>query len=160
MLPEPKIKNIESISLVGYSLEMSFNDNSTVEMWSTFMPRRKEVKNTAGTDLFNLQFYPKDFFTFFNPGAQFKKMAAVAVSAVEDIPEGMGELLLPGGKYAVINYKGSGEDFHLIITYILRDWLPRSGFKLDYSRPHFEILGEKYKRGHADSEEEIYIPIK
>jgi AraC family transcriptional regulator len=27
-------------------------------------------------------------------------------------------------------------------------------------RPHFEILGDKYKNGDPDSEEEIWIPIK
>jgi AraC family transcriptional regulator len=28
------------------------------------------------------------------------------------------------------------------------------------NRPHFEILGEKYKQGSPDSEEEIWIPVK
>ena len=27
-------------------------------------------------------------------------------------------------------------------------------------RPHFEILGEKYKNQDPDSEEELWIPIK
>jgi AraC family transcriptional regulator len=27
------------------------------------------------------------------------------------------------------------------------------------NRPHFEILGEKYKQGSTDAEEEIWIPV-
>jgi len=28
------------------------------------------------------------------------------------------------------------------------------------NRPHFEVLGEKYKNGDPESEEEIWIPVK
>jgi AraC family transcriptional regulator len=37
--------------------------------------------------------------------------------------------------------------------------LPKSEYELDY-RPHFEILGEKYKNNDQLSEEDIFIPIK
>ncbi|MEP7234441.1 MAG: GyrI-like domain-containing protein, partial [Ignavibacteriota bacterium] len=43
--------------------------------------------------------------------------------------------------------------------YILRTWVPNSNYELD-DRPHFEILGEKYKKDDPSSEEEIWIPIK
>ena len=36
-------------------------------------------------------------------------------------------------------------------------WIAKSDYNLD-DRPHFEVLGEKYI--NADSEEEIWIPIK
>jgi AraC family transcriptional regulator len=36
--------------------------------------------------------------------------------------------------------------------------LPGLVHELDY-RPHFEILGEKYKNEDADSDEEVCIPI-
>jgi AraC family transcriptional regulator len=34
-----------------------------------------------------------------------------------------------------------------------------SGYEID-ARPHFEILGSKYVNADAESEEEIWIPIK
>ncbi|MDP5096829.1 MAG: GyrI-like domain-containing protein [Flavobacterium sp.] len=37
--------------------------------------------------------------------------------------------------------------------------MPNSEYQLD-NRPHFEILGAKYKNNAPDSEEEIWIPIK
>jgi AraC family transcriptional regulator len=43
--------------------------------------------------------------------------------------------------------------------YIFNTWLPQSNYQLA-PRPHFEILGEKYKNNHPDSEEEIWIPIQ
>ncbi|MGK2861531.1 MAG: GyrI-like domain-containing protein [Chitinophagaceae bacterium] len=46
-----------------------------------------------------------------------------------------------------------------MFSYIFNTWLPPSGYDLD-NRPHFEILGEKYKNDDPLSEEEIWIPIK
>ena len=65
---------------------------------------------------------------------------------------------LPGGLYAVFDYKGLSTDT-AIFNYIFNSWLPASRFHLD-DRPHFEILGDKYKNGLPDSEEEIWIPIR
>lgn len=62
------------------------------------------------------------------------------------------------GLYAVFDYKGSSE-VHKFIQYIYTSWLPNSEYKLDH-RPHFEVLGEKYKNNDPNSEEEIWIPIQ
>jgi len=55
----------------------------------------------------------------------------------------METVTLPGGLYAVFDYKGPSNDFS-IFQYIFSTWLTGSGYKLD-KRPHFEVLGEKYK---------------
>ena len=65
---------------------------------------------------------------------------------------------LPGGQYAVFFYKGSSTD-NSIFKMIFDEWLPASGYEID-SRPHFEILGNKYVNEDPESEEEIWIPIK
>jgi AraC family transcriptional regulator len=65
---------------------------------------------------------------------------------------------LPSGLYAVFDYKGSSND-QSIFLYIFGSWLPNSGYNLD-DRPHFEVLGNKYKNNDPTSEEEIWIPIK
>ena len=62
------------------------------------------------------------------------------------------------GSYAVFDYKGLNTDTQIFI-YIFKEWLPNSDYELD-ERPHFEILGNKYKNGNPESEEEIWIPIK
>jgi AraC family transcriptional regulator len=65
---------------------------------------------------------------------------------------------LKGGQYAVFNHKGSSTD-NSIYQYIFTQWLPNSGYQID-NRPHFELLGEKYKNNDPNSEEEIWVPIK
>jgi AraC family transcriptional regulator len=47
----------------------------------------------------------------------------------------------------------------VFFTYIFTRWLPASGYQLD-NRPHFEILGDKYKNNDPESEEEIWIPVR
>jgi AraC family transcriptional regulator len=42
---------------------------------------------------------------------------------------------------------------------MFREWLPASGYELD-DRPHFEILGERYKNNDPDSEEELWFPVR
>jgi AraC family transcriptional regulator len=88
----------------------------------------------------------------------FEKWAAVEVSEFNSVPEGMASFILNSGHYAVFYYKGLSTDTE-IFRYIFGIWLPGSGFELD-DRPHFEVLGEKYKNNDPDSEEEIWIPIK
>jgi AraC family transcriptional regulator len=66
---------------------------------------------------------------------------------------------LTGGLYAVFLYKGVSAAAAEAFQYILGNWLPNSEYTLDI-RPHFEILGEKYKNNDPDSEEEIWIPVK
>ncbi|RYE38364.1 MAG: GyrI-like domain-containing protein, partial [Sphingobacteriales bacterium] len=42
---------------------------------------------------------------------------------------------------------------------IFTEWLPNSAYELD-DRPHFELLGSKYKNDDAESEEEIFVPVR
>jgi len=70
----------------------------------------------------------------------------------------METFVLPGGLYAVFDYKGLSTD-NSIFQYIFENWLPNSDYILD-NRAHFEVLGDKYKNNDPTSEEEIWIPIK
>ena len=41
----------------------------------------------------------------------------------------------------------------------MTEWLPNSGYEID-NRPHFQVMGETYKNGSPDSEEDFYVPLK
>ncbi|QEE50558.1 GyrI-like domain-containing protein [Flavobacterium alkalisoli] len=155
----PSIKLIPYKKLVGLSLNMSFADNKTAELWRSFMPRRKEIANAISNDLYSLQVYSENFFSQFNPTTEFTKWALVEVTDFNEVPEGMQMFTLPEGQYAVFNYRGSSAKGAEVMGYILQEWLPQSGYQLD-NRPHFEVLGEKYKNNSDESEEEIWIPIR
>lgn len=156
--PEPRIRHLSDKKLVGIRMNMSLMHNRTGLLWSSFMPRKKEILNGISNELYSLQVYPSDYFLNFNPAATFEKWAAVEVQDFEFIPEGMMSFQLEAGLYAVFSYRGSNTD-HRIFEYIYGEWIPHSEYQLD-TRPHFELLGNKYKNGDPESEEEIWIPVK
>ncbi len=159
MLPPPRFETIKEKKLLGMRRAMSFADNTTFELWSSFMPRRHEITNAIGTELVSMQVYPPGFWRNVDIHAPFDKWAACEVSASDTVPAGMEAYTIPKGLYAVFFYKGHPANAREVFTYILGQWLPSSGYILD-ERPHFEILGEKYNHNSPDSEEEIWIPVK
>jgi|WetSurMetagenome_2_1015567.scaffolds.fasta_scaffold342430_2 AraC family transcriptional regulator len=154
---QPRIDTLTEKKLIGKRIVMSLSNNKTGELWRSFMPRRREILNNRSSDLFSMQVYdsPVDFG---HPDQEFEKWAAVEVSDFETIPDGMEAFILKSGLYAVFQYQGSSTDT-AIFRYIFGTWLPNSNYLLD-NRPHFEVLGEKYKNADPNSEEDIWIPIK
>lgn len=155
---KPRIETLPEKKLIGKHLTMCFADNKTGELWRSFMPNRKAITNAVGAELYSLQIYTPEFFKPFNPTASFEKWAAVEVADFDTIPEGMESFTLVSGLYAVFLHKGSSNDTSTF-QYIFSTWLPNSEYLLD-DRPHFELLGAKYKNADPDSEEEIWVPIK
>ncbi len=151
----PYIVDLSPKKLVGKHVITSMAEDKTGLLWASFMPHRKQIQHQIGQDLYSLQVFPKGYFNVFNPMTSFEKWALVEVEHHHAIPENMEAFSLPGGQYAVFKHRGMDT---AIFQYIYSTWLPASGFALD-NRPHFEVLGEKYKQGSPDSEEEIWIPI-
>ena len=143
------------------SQKMSLTEDKTGELWGRFMPKRMQVQNSIGEDLYSMQVYDElvDYDTY-DPSTVFEKRALIEVENSENPPEGMEAYTLQGGKYAVFDHKGPIDTFQVTLDYIFKTWLPSSGFEIDH-REHFEILGEKYL-GPFDpnTEEEVWIPIK
>ncbi|HLO93553.1 MAG TPA: GyrI-like domain-containing protein [Burkholderiaceae bacterium] len=63
--------------------------------------------------------------------------AGVDVPSGTPLPPGTFTALLPGGRYAVMPFRGRADHIGLAWSALLRDWLPDSGWQLDY-RPCFE----------------------
>jgi AraC family transcriptional regulator len=156
-LVNPKIQNFPTTQFIGKSLDFCYANYQAFALWSSFMPHRKEILNTIGTDLYNIQVNPKGF--DFSPNSLFTKWAAVPVSSLVFVPEGMEVLEIQEGLYAVFPYVGDTSTVASFFRTIYTQWLPNSDYELD-DRPQFEILGEKYKNGDPNSEEEIWIPIR
>lgn len=155
---EPRIELLKEKKLMGKRHTMSLSDNKTGELWRIFMPRRREITNNLSHDLISMAIYKPTYFADFSPTTDFEKWAAVEVTDFDHVPSDMETFTLTAGLYAVFDYKGSSTDTS-IFQYIFGVWLPNSGYLLD-ERPHFEVLGGKYKNADPDSEEEIWIPIR
>jgi AraC family transcriptional regulator len=157
---EPRREILTEKKLIGIRMRMSLSDNKTGQLWRIFMPRRREITNNLTHELFSMQVYDPTYdFNNFNPDATFEKWAAVEVADFNSIPGDMEPFILKGGLYAVFLHKGAAATGPVTFRYIFGSWIPNSPYMID-NRPHFEILGEKYKNDDPDSEEEIWIPVK
>jgi AraC family transcriptional regulator len=154
----PQIVKSKEKFLVGLFKNMSLVENQTLQLWSEFRPQVNTIANRLGTDFFSMQNYPQNYFTHFDPITQFEKWAAVEVPDLQYVPANMKSLTLIPGLYAVFHYVGSSTDTK-IFQFIYQQWLPQSEFLLD-ERPHFEVLGDKYKNNDPNSEEHIWIPVR
>lgn len=157
--PIPRIEHLREKKMVGKSIRMSLADNKTFALWSGFMPQRKNIPHSVGVDLYSLQVYDSFSPANFTPQTEFTKYALVEVEDYAELPEGMEPFVLAEGLYAVFHYKGTPEGFPQLMGYIFGQWIPNSKYVID-DRPHFELLGKKYKRNDPNSEEEVWIPIK
>lgn len=155
---EPRIETLQDKKLVGTRLSISLANNKTGDIWKNFIPRLREITNNLSSDLISMAIYKPNYFSDFKPTNEFEKWAAIEVADFDNLPNGLETFTLKGGLYAVFDYKGPCTDMS-IFQYIFGTWMPKSDYILD-ERPHFEILGDKYKNADPNSEEEIWIPIK
>ncbi|QNK63487.1 GyrI-like domain-containing protein [Pedobacter sp. PAMC26386] len=155
---DPRIEISEEKKLTGKRLTMSYADYRAAELWKNFMPRKKEIANNLSNDLISMVIYKPTHFKDFKPTNEFERWATIEVSDFNNIPDGFDFFNLPKGLYAVFNYIGLNTDTS-IFQYIFGTWLPNSIYELE-DRPHFEVLGDKYKNNDPTSEEEIWIPIR
>lgn len=155
---DARIEILTEKKLIGKHITMSFVENKTFQLWSSFMPERKEIKNSIDSNLYSLEVFPIGYFDHFDAKKTFKKWAAMEVSDYNEIPADMETLIIPGGLYAVFVHQGPATEGDKTYRFIYTEWLPASEFKVD-DRPHFAVMSENYQRDNPNSEE-IWIPIK
>jgi len=154
-----RLEKLVERKFVGSRMSMSLTENKTSELWQSFMPKRKEIQNSIGTNIFSIQVYDQYYFDIGKPRKTFDKCAAIEVSEFNSIPVDMETLILTGGLYAVFKLHGTASRNKKSKLYIFGTWLPSSIYLLD-NRPHFEVLGEDYDYDDPPFDEEIWIPIK
>lgn len=156
----PRIEKTSEIKLIGKKIRMSLAENQTRPLWESFMPRKKRISNTDGIEFYSVESYDDlGFFEKFDPAKEFEKWVAVKVTNFDNVPEDMEAFLIPAGLYAVFQYKGRPSEAQPTYQYIYSKWVPNSEYSLDH-RPHFALMGEKYKGEDPESEEELWIPIR
>lgn len=157
---QPRIISIKSKKLLGKSARMSVLNDSTVQLWQLFMPSRNKIQNAANSNLYSVQvFESATYFDQYSPEKEFEKWAAIEVTDFADIPKEMETLVIPEGTYAVFDYKGPANAALPFFQYIFQTWIPESEYTVD-NRPHYALMGEKYRGNNPDSEEEIWVPVK
>lgn len=156
---QPTIQQFPSKTFMGISIKMSLTDNLTSELWRSAISLKPAVDQLENNNAYSIECYPEDYFNTFTPEKKFEKWAAFLPKKDSPIMNPFVRITIPKGRYAVFHFKGSSANAFALFSYIFNTWLPTSGYKLDH-RPHFAVMGEKYKNNDASSEEEIWIPIK
>ncbi len=85
----PRIEILPETKFIGVQIKMSMADDKTVNLWRSFMPRRHEIKNNIGTELYSMKVYDPLYFNGFDPNAEFEKWAAIEVADFDIVPNGM-----------------------------------------------------------------------
>ena len=136
---EPNIIITREIKLIGMRSKTSLNNSNTVNLWSQFMGRKKEIRNNENKWHYSVQVYDAKLkMENFTPDTVFETYAAVEVKNFKEIPHGMEAFKIEGGTYAVFIHKGATDTFHKTADFIFNMWLPNSKYELD-NRMHFEI---------------------
>lgn len=162
MINPPEIKIVQSagFTLVGKRLMMSWMNDRNAELYRQFMPQRHSILHRINNTVFSVQCYSKSIETYFQqPGLEFEKWAAVAVTDSSALPQEMEVLQILAGEYLTFIYRGTVMEYPATARYVFGEWLPASEYIVD-DRPHFEIIPEGYRPDDPNAEEEVYIPVK
>ncbi|MEX0348979.1 MAG: GyrI-like domain-containing protein [Paracoccaceae bacterium] len=93
------------------------------------------------------------------PEAELRSFAGAEFRGA-DVPEGMEERQIPGGKTAVLTYKGPYSGLHAAYHSLFGNWLPDSGEEPD-DQPCYEIyLNDPRDTAPEDLLTEICLPLK
>lgn len=157
----PEIRTVAEKKLAGMYITMTLAQNRTPQLWQQFMLRRNEIVTAVTDELISMQVYDAAVAQagYMTPQSVHQKWAAKEVADFTQVPAGFETFVLPEGLYAVFTYHGTPQQAAPFFRKIFMEWLPASGYVLD-DRPHFEVLGAKYKHNDPDSEEEIFIPVR
>ena len=156
---EPRFEVLKEKILVGKRMDMCFANLKTYDLWHSFMSIKHLITNQLGSELYSVEVYRRDFFKVYDPVAVFQKWATVEVADLGDVPADFETQIVPKGLYAVFIHHGPYTNAPETYDFIFKTWLPNADVELD-DRPHFAVMGEKYKKEAADSEEEIWIPVR
>lgn len=156
-----RVELVPDRPLIGMRMRMTLKQNTTSDLWRSFMPRRKEITNCVSEALFSVQdFTVSGGFERFTPDIEFEKWAAVEVEGSEGkLPAGMERLVIRGGHYAVFDHHGPPSEFPKTHRFIFSEWLPSSNYVLD-ERIHFEVLQPGWRADDPEAREEVWIPVR
>ena len=157
----PLIIDFRAMRLVGLNQQTTLDAQNPFELWRNFKKRLSEIHNRKSEVFYSIQvFNDKTDFGNFTPQTKFEKWAAVEITDVAaEIPEGMTELRIDSGKYAVFIHKGLPSEFSKTAEFIYGHWLPPAPYVLD-NKPHFEVMQADYYPNDPNATEEVWVPIK
>ena len=148
---EPKIVSKSAFTVVGMKYRGKNENNEIAQMWGVFVPRIREIPHITDQDTCYGICHDLE------ENDVFEYVAGIAVTSVENVPEGMVSWEVPAQKYAV--FPCTLPTIHEAYHYAFETWLPQSGYRRAEG-PDFELYDATFEPDVEDSQLYIYIPIK
>lgn len=150
---ESKIILEKEFKLVGMERIVKPGGMEIQELWKQFSARKKEIKNGINMQQsLGLCEYMPDI----TDESEFKYMACVEVTDIQEMPKDMSTKVIPCMKYAVFSHIGEMITLKETYSRIYGAWLPFSNCELA-EMDTIEVYGEDENKR---STLEIYIPLK
>lgn len=154
-MPEPEIRKLQALALEGYHLRTSLTGKRTETLWNKLLGK---IPNPQLAVKYAVEVYDDlTYFSDFDVNREFDRYVGVVAGSYE-LDEEVVNFKIPGGLYAVFDYRGSVQNLQAFYGSIFLEWLPNSSYSLDH-RPFFSRMDERYKHNSDNIVEEIYIPI-
>jgi AraC family transcriptional regulator len=125
------------------------------KLWHETFDMHGMIKHRVGKEMFGVIWCEN------NPTRKDELMylAGVEVSAATDLPLGAVSREVPGGLYARILHRGVIGEIANTVSYIYREWLPKSGY--EHSEvADIEIYGAKFNGDSENSEMDYLISVR
>jgi AraC family transcriptional regulator len=155
---DPLIVEKPEILLVGIPYFGDPAGGEFAQTWERFVEHEKAISNRVNpNEFFGLEFYTADM----QKSHRWYYLASVEVANLDEIPLPLVAKRLPACTYAVFTVQGGLAKLGETFGYAYGTWLPGSNYQVAHPFD-FEFYEEdRFKGGEvADSELEIYIPVK
>ena len=152
---EPKTLHKPAFKVIGLKYYGNDPANNGPDLWRDFMERLPEIENViSAKESYGLMCTGEEDFV----DGKFDYTASVAVSSLDNIPEGMVGAEIPEATYAVFTHNGNLDSLQETYEYIYGKWFQNWEYE-PTGLNEFEFYDERFT-GEEDSELYIYIPIK
>jgi len=155
---EPVFKERKRELAIGLGASFGKDPHQDIsDLWTKFEPRMKEIKNAVEGYTFGicLEEHPE---IEIQEGDSFIYLAAVPVTSIDYVPEGMYACEIPANRYAVFTHKGSIDKITHTVNYIWGTWVPRNT-KIIKKDPDFELYDDRFDVDSLEGEVDIYVPV-
>lgn len=155
----PEIYEQEPMLLVGLRTLLFGSDsekNNVAEqlppLWAAFISRLSEVENCVPGVCYGVIRQEA------SGSERLEYFAAIAVTALGSLPEGMVTVEVPAARYARFEHRGAVQNLDHTVSYAYASWLAGSPHRHSYG-PDLESYGAGYRPNSDDSVIHYAIPI-
>ncbi|MEO0912357.1 MAG: AraC family transcriptional regulator [Pseudomonadota bacterium] len=147
----PEMREREAFRVVGLSAQCTFEDISAIPaLWQGFNARESEVAGVVGAAY--------GVCCDGDGAGRFRYVAGAEAPGDAGMPDGMDDVAIPAGRYAVFTHTGHISDLPRTVYTIWNKALPDAGLE-PRPAPDFEVYDKRFDVETGRGAVEIWIPV-